>query len=86
MATAACSAAADNPAAARSAERCWTLCLEVLDAAPDAGVLDEIVGLVVNAAGGWSARCCDLARIGLLPAIRFITRLIRDPQRTQWRL
>jgi hypothetical protein len=49
--TAAYSAAVDNPSAVRSAGRCWALCVEVLDAAPDPGVLDEVVGLVVNAAG-----------------------------------
>jgi hypothetical protein len=52
--TAAYSAAADNLAAVRSAERCWVLCLEVLDAAPDPGALDETTGLVVNAAGAVS--------------------------------
>ena len=49
--TAAYSAAVDNIRAVRSAERCWALCLEVLDAAPDPEALDETVGLVVNAAG-----------------------------------
>jgi hypothetical protein len=49
--TAAYSAAVDNPSAVRSAGRCWALCVEVLDAAPDPGVLDEVVGLVLNAAG-----------------------------------
>jgi hypothetical protein len=52
--TAAYSAAGSNPAAMRSAERCWALCLEVLDAALDPGVLDEVIGLVVSAAGAVS--------------------------------
>jgi hypothetical protein len=49
--TGAYSAAADNPAAVRSAERCWALCLKVLDAATDPGMRDEVTGLVVSAAG-----------------------------------
>ena len=52
--TAAYSAAGSNPAAVSSAERCWALCLEVLDAALDPGVLDDVVGLVVSAAGAVS--------------------------------
>jgi hypothetical protein len=51
--TASYAAAGDDiPGAVRSAERCWVLCLEVVDAArPDPEVLDEVAGLVVNAAG-----------------------------------